>query len=445
LGGVSWYQAASPVVSLIMSGDGRLRRRSHVLLSVLGVLGVVVADVLATYNGDMLLRTYPKTQGDRDFLDGIATSDIRQYADMWGLPKADDVPVYVYVKVGGFRVTEEAFINQNLTFEPLIEDWQRLIDNEKEELAKRKLNFSVSDSGFDFETYHTYEEVVTFLKEEEEKNPSQINVTSLGKTHEGRDILLAKVSKSGAFGDNPVVYINCATHAREWISTAVCTWMIRQLTTDPQNSALLDKYDWWFVPIANPDGYSYSWTRDRMWRKSRSPGPSSCFGVDLNRNFDVGFNNTVRDSCSSSYGGSAPFSEIETQTVRDLLSANAGRVKAALFLHSFSQLWLSPYGVNADEPKDYKEMEKVMKAGVEALKSTYNTTFTYGSIANVLYPAPGCAIDYTYQDLGIVYSFLIELRDRGFHAFILPIEQILPTAIETMNGIRAMINAMPSP
>ena len=93
-----------------------------------------------------------------------------------------------------------------------------------------------------------------------------------------------------------------------------------------------------------------------MWRKSRSPGPSSCYGVDLNRNFDVGFNNTVRDSCSSSYGGSAPFSEIETQTVRDLLSANAGRVKAALFLHSFSQLWLSPYGVNADEPKDYKEM-----------------------------------------------------------------------------------------
>ena len=70
---------------------------------------------------------------------------------------------------------------------------------------------------------------MTFLKEEEEKNPSQINVTSLGKTHEGRDILLAKVSKSGAFGDNPVVYINCATHAREWISTAVCTWMIRQV------------------------------------------------------------------------------------------------------------------------------------------------------------------------------------------------------------------------
>lgn len=93
-----------------------------------------------------------------------------------------------------------------------------------------------------------------------------------------------------------------------------------------------------------------------MWRKSRSGGPSSCFGVDLNRNFDVGFNETVRDSCSSSYGGPAAFSEIETRTVVDLLSSNKDRVKAALFLHSFSQLWLSPYGVNADLPKDYKEM-----------------------------------------------------------------------------------------
>ena len=98
-----------------------------------------------------------------------------------------------------------------------------------------------------------------------------------------------------------------------------------------------------------------------MWRKSRSPGPSSCYGVDLNRNFDVGFNETVRDPCSSGYGGPAAFSEIETKTIRDLLNDNKGRVKAALFIHSFSQLWLSPYGVNAELPADYPEMVRLNK------------------------------------------------------------------------------------
>jgi len=388
----------------------------------------------------MLLRTRPKTQSDRDFLDGISASDIRQYANMWGLPKDNNVPVYIYVKAGGYNLTQEAFFKQNLEFETLIDDWQQLINTEKVDLERRKQNHASEE--FDFETYHTFGEVVNFLQKEAERSPSQINVTSLGQTYEGRDIYLAKVSKSGSPSDKPVIYVNCAIHAREWITTAVCVWMIRQLTTDTQYSPMLDNFDWWFIPIANPDGYSYSWTKDRMWRKSRSGGPSSCFGVDLNRNFDVGFNETVRDSCSSSYGGPAAFSEIETRTVVDLLSSNKDRVKAALFLHSFSQLWLSPYGVNADLPKDYKEMERVMKIGVAALQSTYNTSYSSGSIANVLYAAPGNAIDYTYHNLGIIYSFLIELRDRGNHAFILPIEEILPTATETMNGIRAMINAM---
>ena len=76
-------------------------------------------------NRDMLLRTRPKTQSDRDFLDGISASDIRQYANMWGLPKDNNVPVYIYVKAGGYNVTQEAFFKQNLEFETLIDDWQQ--------------------------------------------------------------------------------------------------------------------------------------------------------------------------------------------------------------------------------------------------------------------------------------------------------------------------------
>ena len=93
-----------------------------------------------------------------------------------------------------------------------------------------------------------------------------------------------------------------------------------------------------------------------MWRKNRSAN-EKCAGVDLNRNFDIGFNDTSRNGCSNSYGGPEPESEIETVTMIQLLSSNQQRIKATLFIHSFSQLWLSPYGYQtASLPADYSEM-----------------------------------------------------------------------------------------
>eukprot|EP00976_Prorocentrum_cordatum_P039056 794328-Prorocentrum_minimum.AAC.1 len=44
-----------------------------------------------------------------------------------------------------------------------------------------------------------------------------------------------------------------------------------------------------WVPMANPDGYEFSRTSERMWRKNRRGGMENrvgpCAGVDLNRNF----------------------------------------------------------------------------------------------------------------------------------------------------------------
>ena len=42
------------------------------------------------------------------------------------------------------------------------------------------------------------------------------------------------------------------------------------------------------MPLLNPDGYEYSQTTYRLWRKNRflNPGFPSCPGVDLNRNYN---------------------------------------------------------------------------------------------------------------------------------------------------------------
>lgn len=33
----------------------------------------------------------------------------------------------------------------------------------------------------------------------------------------------------------------------------------------------LTAVDWYFVPLANPDGYEFSHETNRLWRKNRSP------------------------------------------------------------------------------------------------------------------------------------------------------------------------------
>jgi murein tripeptide amidase MpaA len=52
---------------------------------------------------------------------------------------------------------------------------------------------------------------------------------------------------------------------------------------------ILNKVNFVILPVANPDGYEFSHTSDRSWIKNRRQVSLSCFGVDLNRNFQYHF------------------------------------------------------------------------------------------------------------------------------------------------------------
>ena len=54
-------------------------------------------------------------------------------------------------------------------------------------------------------------------------------------------------------------FLNIGIHAREWISPAVTTYAINELTTNHANySDLLDNLDWYLLPSHNPDGYQFT-------------------------------------------------------------------------------------------------------------------------------------------------------------------------------------------
>ena len=100
-----------------------------------------------------------------------------------------------------------------------------------------------------------------------------------------------KVLQIGKAGKGkPNIWIEAGIHAREWIADAMGTFLIQKLLHDPAAKHLIDNLNVHVIPTANPDGYEYSRSTDRMWRKTRSDNNGhACKGVDPNRNWDFYF------------------------------------------------------------------------------------------------------------------------------------------------------------
>ena len=84
---------------------------------------------------------------------------------------------------------------------------------------------------------------------------------------------------------------------------------------DANVTKFLDHYDFYLVPFHNPDGFSYTQTNDRLWRKNRQPRPelnTTCLGTDGNRNWKFEWDATppdggsTPDPCGQTYRGQAP-------------------------------------------------------------------------------------------------------------------------------------------
>ncbi|KAB7497328.1 Carboxypeptidase A1 [Armadillidium nasatum] len=185
----------------------------------------------------------------------------------------------------------------------------------------------------------------------------------------------------------------------------------------------------------------YTWSDDRMWRKNRNKYDGDlCHGIDLNRNFDDHFGGagTSGDSCTQTYRGPSAASEPETQATQKAildLAANSG-LNVIYSIHSYSQLWMYAYGWTDELPPDADELNRVATIGVDALTAVYGTQYEYGPVSTTIYPAASTTVDFGY-DNGVTYSYTLELRDTGVHGFLLPEDQIIPTAEETWAGLFA--------
>ncbi|XP_006887186.1 PREDICTED: carboxypeptidase A2 isoform X1 [Elephantulus edwardii] len=391
-----------------------------------------------TFVGDQVLEILPRDEEQIKNLVELESEEHLQL-DFWKPTTTPGQTVHVRVPFVNLQAVKVFLESQRIAYSIMIEDVQVLLDKENEEMLFNQRRERTGN--FNFGAYHSLEEISQKMDDLVAEYPDLVSKVKIGSSFENRPMNVLKFSTGG---DKPAIWLDAGIHAREWVTQATALWTANKIAADygndPSLTSILDTMDIFLLPVTNPDGYVFSQTKNRMWRKTRSRVPGSlCVGVDPNRNWDAGFGGpgASNNPCSDSYHGPSANSEVEVKSIVDFIKAH-GNVKAFITLHSYSQLLMFPFGYKCTKSENFEELDQVAQKAANALKSLHGTSYKVGPICSVIYQASGGSIDWSF-DFGIKYSFAFELRDTGRYGFLLPATQILPTAEETWLGLKTIM------
>ena len=286
-------------------------------------------------------------------------------------------------------------------------------------------------------------------------------VTLNNETYEGRPVEGIEIATNPNARDGRPVFLQMGTHhAREWPSSEHAMEWAYELVLgyrrgDARVRDLVSTTRTIIVPVTNPDGFNISREAGELFQHASGhmtdldgsgdisdpefilagatnpneyrrkncrllgdPPAGNCLagadtgvvghGVDPNRNYGAfwGGNGSSGLAPTQTYRGPAPFSEPESQNIRELVSSR--QVTTLITNHTFSNLVLRPPGIKAqgttvDEPV-YKALGDAMAA-----ENGYSSQFGYQ-----LYDTDGTTEDWSYNATGGL-GFTFEIGDLGFH------------------------------
>jgi carboxypeptidase T len=335
-------------------------------------------------------------------------------------------------------------INQNLENLPKdieivgskINEWVEIILSEDriDELSFLNIKFEVQI--WDVEeyyasirgSYHSLAQINSIIQNIANTYPSITSLYSLGTTYQGRDIWCLEITDNpGVDEGEPGVFFMGLHHAREWPTVEICLNIANQLTSnygsDPTITDLVNNRRIWIVTCVNPDGYYYCYDQGNDWRKNRKPY-SGGIGVDLNRNYagssngdpwgswgSVGTGSISNYPSSEVYCGPSPFSEAETQAVRDMFLQHD--IHASISYHTYGELVMWPWGYTPSYAPDRDYLMQIGQQIAQRITKQSGTgTYTPQQSCG-LYPTTGDTTDWSYG-----YSHYVQ----GLPAFVYTIE-----------------------
>ncbi len=274
------------------------------------------------------------------------------------------------------------------------------------------------------------------------KNKSLVKLFEMKRPSlEGRTVYGLEIAADVKATDGrPVFYLDALHHAREWpaaeFTMIYAHYLVEEFGKNPQITNLLRKARVIVVPIVNVDGFDYSRESvlsahqtvanntsataagngfEGYWRKNRrsltgvtvpvAQKNPDAYGVDPNRNYSYEWGDMHGGSSGlqvdQTYRGEAPFSEPETQNVRDIVLGR--NVTGVITNHTYQSTVLRAGGGKA--PED---------APIEAIGQKMADVLGYQNNGTVGYPTTGTTDDWAYSVIG-AFGYTIEHGTQGFH------------------------------
>ncbi len=241
--------------------------------------------------------------------------------------------------------------------------------------------------------YHSLFEVQNWMWNLSYSHPKLVKTVVYGKSGGRRPLMALKLASGEG---KPVAILTAATHGDELITTEVLMALVNELVdqygVDERLTKIIDGHELYFIPVVNPDGFAGG---------SRYEG-----NTDPNRSY--------------------PWPGHEDKTPTPSIAAvmaffESLPVKASIDFHAHGELVMYPWAYT------HEPVHPTMHAQFDALTRSMTEVnhYTYGSISDVIYIAPGSSADYYFWKKGSL-SLGIEIGKSK-----IPLPSKIPAAVES--------------